>query len=183
MTFLDTNVILDYLHKRNREVHDIVSRLLGLQKDGKIIISTSLPNFAELIDKDMEICFLGWCLRKKMSSDEATRKRWRDRKKFKEICKKNRRKLENKIKKFIDENEVKVFSNAENYEELYNLILGRNLSSQDALMVNVALENGVTYFLTNDSDLMVEINDLLDVYNLSDEKSRKQFWDDVLEAI
>jgi predicted nucleic acid-binding protein len=181
--FLDTNVILDYLYKRNRKVHSIVSRLLKLQKDGKIILATSVPNFAELIDKDMDICFLGWCLKKKMSSDEAVRKRWRDRRKFKDVCRRNRKKLETEIRGFINDNGIKMFSSVENHEDLYNLILGRNLGSQDALVVSIALQNDVTYFLTNDSDLFVEINDLLDAYNLSDEKSRRQFHDDVLEAI
>jgi len=181
--FLDTNVILDFLYRRNRKVHSIVSRLLKLQRDGKIILATSVPNFAELIDKNMEICFLGWCLKKKMSSDEAVRKRWRDKKTYKSVCRRNRKKLENQIKEFINDNGIKVFSLIENDEDLYNLILGRNLSSQDSLAVSIALQNDVTFFLTNDSDLFIEINDLLDAYNLSDEKSRSQFRDDVLEAL
>ncbi len=181
--FFDTNVILDYLCRRNSKVHSIVARLLSLQKDGKIILATSVPNFAELIDKDMDICFLGWCLRNKIPSDEAVRKRWRDRSKFKDVCRRNRKKLESEIKEFIDDNGIKVLSGIENHEDLYNLILGRNLGSQDALAVSIALQNDVTYFLTNDSDLFIEISDLLDAYNLSNEKSRNQFRDDVLEAI
>jgi len=183
--FLDTDIILDYLENRNREVQDIVAQLLLLHKKGKIILATSVFNIAELIDKEFDIHFLGWCLKERMSYDEAINKLRRDEKLFKEISNKNRKEIEKRIEDFIFKKEIRIFSlsGIEEYKELYNLIYQRNLKSQDALVIATALVNKVTYFLSNDSNLTSKIGDMLDAYNLREKNLREAFRSNVLEAI
>jgi predicted nucleic acid-binding protein len=185
VAFLDTGVILDYLENRNQEVRDIVAQLLLLHKKGRIALATSVFNIAELIDKEFQIHFIGWCLKERMSYDEVISKLNRDEKLFKEISSKNKEEVERRIKDFVFKKGIQIFSlsGEKEYEEIYNLIYERNLRSQDALIVATALANKVTYFLSNDSNLVGRIGDLLDVYNLRDKSMLESFRRDVLEAI
>lgn len=183
--FLDTDVILDYLENRNQEVRDIVANLLYLHKRGRIVVATSIFNVAELIDKEFEIHFIGWCLNERMSYDETISKLRKDEDLFKKVADKNRKEIEKKIKNLVFKSEIRVlsFSGSDEYEELYNLIYQRNLRSQDALIITTALANKVTYLLTNDSDLAKKVGDLLNTYNLRDKNLRDAFRSNVLEAI
>jgi predicted nucleic acid-binding protein len=184
--FLDTGVILDYLENRNQEVRDIIAQLLLLHKKARIVIATSVFNVAEMIDKGFEIHFIGWCLNERMSYDEIINKLRKDEKLFMEISKENQKVVEKRIKDFMFKNQIAVLpfsGDTEEYEELYNLIYRRQLRSQDALIIATALANKVTYFLSNDSDLIGKIGDMLDAYNLRDESLRKAFRNDVLEAV
>jgi predicted nucleic acid-binding protein len=183
--FLDTNVMLDYLENRNKEVRDVVAQLLLYHKKGRIVLATSVFNVAEIIDKEFEIHFMGWCVNERMSFDEISSRR-REEKLFKEISEKNKNNIEKRIKGFIFENNIILFTfsgESPQYKELYDLIYQRQLQSQDALVVATALANKVTYFLSNDSNLISKIGEMLDTYNLRDEGLRKAFRDDVLEAI
>jgi len=183
--FLDTDVILDYLENRNQEVRDLIAQLLLLHKKGRIIVATSVYNIAELIDKEFEINFLGWCINNRMSSDEAFSKLRRDEKLFKEVSSKNRENIEKRIKNFIFGKQIEIFSlsGTKEYEQLFDLIYQRNLKSQDALIVTTALVNKATYFLSNDSRFLSKIEDLLDSFNLRNPKLREEFRNSVLEAI
>ena len=185
--FLDTNVILDYLENRNQEVRDIIAQLLLLHKKGKIILATSVFNIAELIDKEFQIAFIGECINERMSYDEIIGKLRRDRKLYREIAEKNRKRIEKKIRDFIFKNEILVltisFNDPNQYQEIYNLIYNHQLQSQDALIVATALLNNATYFLSNDSELVNTISDLINSYNLRDEKQREIFRNNVLEVI
>lgn len=185
VAFLDTDVILDYLENRDQEVRDVIAQLLLLHKKGRIVLATSVFNIAELIDKEFQIHFVGWCLKERMSYDEIMSKLNRSEKFFKEISDKNRKEIEKRIKSFIFEKEIKIISlsGIEEYEQLYELIYQRNLRSQDALIVTSALMNKVTYFLSNDSDLISKIGDMIDAYNLRDKNLREAFKSNVLEAI
>jgi predicted nucleic acid-binding protein len=185
VAFLDTDIILDYLENRNQEVRDIVAQLLLLHKKGRIVLATSVFNIAELIDKEFQIHFIGWCLKERMSYDEIMSKLNRDEKLFKEVANKNKEEVERRIKDFIFGKGIQILSlsGEKEYEEIYDLIYKRNLRSQDALIVATALANKVTYFLSNDSNLTSKISDLLDVYNLRDKNMLEAFRRDVLEAI
>jgi len=185
MVFLDTDVILDYLENRNQEVRDIVAQLLFFHNKGKIILATSVLNLAELIDKEFEIHFIGWCLKERFSYDETISKLHRDERLYREISEKNRKGIESRIEKFIFENSIQILSlsEIEGYEELCNLIYKRNLRSQDAFIVATAIQNKATYFLSNDSNLTGRIGDLIDTYNLRDKNLRESFRKNVLEAI
>jgi len=185
IVFLDTDVILDYLENRNREVRDTVAQLLLLHEKGKIVLATSVYNIAELIDKEFEIHFIGWCLNERMSYDETISKLRRDEKLFREISSKNKDSIKKEIEDFIFNKGIEIFSlsGTKEYEELFNLIYERNLKSQDALIVTTALVNNATYFLSNDSSLVNRIGDLIDSYNLRDKNLREAFRSNVLEAI
>ncbi|RLF43261.1 MAG: hypothetical protein DRN18_00545 [Thermoplasmata archaeon] len=195
IAFLDTNVILDYLENRNSEVTYIVRRLIDLYKKGKIVIATSIFNVAELIDKEFEINFFGDLLHKRLSFDEIIRKK-HDKKLYRDAAQKYKKDIEKKIQEFLFDNEIKILclyfatddegeKNLETYKELYNLIYEYQFSSQDALIVATALKNGVTYFLSNDDDLVGQLNQkgLLDAYNLRERTQRTSFVDNVLDTI
>ena len=187
VVFLDTNVILDYLENRNQEVRDIVAQLLLPRKKGRITLATSVFNVAELVDKEFQIRFIGVCVNERMSYDEIIGKLRRDRELYRQIAEKNKEKVENKIRDFIFQKEIEVlslsFNDPEQYQELYRLIYNYQLRPQDALIVATALTNKATYFLSNDSELVNTIGELLNSYNLRDKVQRRSFRNDVLEAI
>jgi predicted nucleic acid-binding protein len=184
--FLDTNVILDYLENRHHEVRDIIAQLLLLHKKGRIALATSIFNVAEVIDKEFEIHFSGWCINERMSFDEMSRSR-RNEKLYREVSEKNKNTVEKRIKEFISQNEIILLTlpgDASRYGELYDLVYSYQLQSQDALMIAAALANNATYFLSNDSDLIKSVSDIFPyAYDLRNEGRRKAFRNDVLEAI
>jgi len=182
--FLDTNVILDYLENRDKEVRDIIAQLLLLHKKGRIVLTTSVFNIAELIDKESEIRFIGLCLNEKMSPDEVMKKR-NDRKFYKEILNNNGIRIKREIEAFLKKGIqiLYILGEKEEYDEIFDLICKRALRSHDALIVTTAIQNNITYFLSNDSDLCNSIKDLLNTYNLRDKNELKSFKSDVLEAI
>lgn len=185
IAFLDTDVILDYLESRNQEVRDIIAQLLLLHKKGRIVLATSAFNVAELIDKEFEIHFIGWCLNQKMSYDEVRNKLNRDEKLFIDVSCRNRKDIERRIDNFIFKKEISIlsFDVADQYRELYGLIYQQNIRSQDALVIATASLNKATYFLSNDSNLTAKIGGMFDTYNLRNKDSREAFRNDVLEAI
>jgi len=183
--FLDTDVMLDYLENRNKEVRDIIAQLLLLHKKERVTLVTSAFNIAELIDKEFEIHFIGWCLKEKMSCDETLSKLRRDEEYFRVVSENNQETIEKGIQDFVFKNKIAVLSFPESYEyqEFYDLIYKRQLKSQDAVVVATAQGWKITYFLTNDSNLAKRIDDLFDVYKLRDEKLREAFRNNVLETI
>lgn len=187
MAFLDTNVILDYLESRNQEVRDIIAQLLLLHKKGRITLATSVFNVAELVDKEFQIRFIGACVNERMSYDEIIGKLRRDRELYRQIAERNKERIEKKVKDFIFQKEIEVlslsFNDPQHYQELYKLIYNHQLQPQDALIVATALSNNATYFLSNDSDLVNTIGELLNSFNLRNKVQRESFRNDVLEAI
>ena len=187
MVFLDTNVILDYLESRNQEVRDIIAQLLLLHKKGRITLATSVFNVAELVDKEFQIRFIGACVNERMSYDEIIGKLRRDRELYRQIAERNKERIEKKVKDFIFQKEIEVlslsFNDPQQYQELYKLIYNHQLQPQDALIVATALSNNATYFLSNDSDLVNTIGELLNSFNLRNKVQRESFRNDVLEAI
>jgi len=197
IVFLDTNVILDYLEKRNRKVMDIVAQLLFFHQREKIILATSVFNIAELIDKEFEIHLIGNFVSERMSYDEIL-KRKNNKKLSREIATKNRRSIERKIKDFIFDNQIRILpfsfvneneterdQESKTYDDLYSLIYEYQFSSQDALIIATALSNKVTYFLSNDGDIIGQINNngLMDAYNLRDKNLREAFKNEVLDTL
>jgi predicted nucleic acid-binding protein len=185
LVFLDTDVMLDYLENRHKEVRDIVAQLLLLHRKEKIALVTSAFNIAELIDKEFEIHFIGWCFREKMSHDETVSKLKRDEQYVRTVSEGSRGVIEKGIQEFIFKNRIDVLTLPQNYQyqELYDLIYKRQLKSQDAINVATALSCKVTYFLTNDSNLAEKVGDLFDVYKLHEQKLREAFRDNVLENV
>lgn len=183
--FLDTNVMLDYLENRHQDVRDIIAQLLLFHKQGKVVLATSTFNVVELIDQEFQIHFYGWCLNEKMSYDEIVQKINRDEKLFLKISSNKRNDIEKAISNFIYEKEIQIltFDLLDDYKQLYNLLYEKNIRSQDALVVTAASANKVTYFLSNDNNLASKVDYLFNVYNLRNKESRKNFVNNVLEAI
>jgi len=185
---LDTNVLLDYLEKRHKEVYRVVFELLRLNRKGKITLATSIFNIAELLEKELDIAFYGECMRKKMSSDQIirlARGRGGPYEKALENC---RGKLESKVKKLIEKNDILLLSLPENIDPLEQVCdLGVNsyLSSQDVMIVTTALAYSVTYFLSNDKKLVRKLdqNGCFYVYNLRKDDQRETFCDTVLKVL
>lgn len=195
IVFLDTNVILDYLENRSKEVIYIIQRLLDYHKKGRIMLATSIFNVAELIDKEFEIKFFGKLILEKLSFDEVL-KRKNDKRLFREISVEHKNRIEKTVKKFLFDNNIEILSFSsvgleERFQELgghegiYNLIYEHQFSSQDALIIATALSNDVTYFLSNDGDIVKQIidNELMDAYNLRDERQREDFKNNVLDGL
>lgn len=186
--FLDTNVILDYLEDRNKDVSEVINQLLHLHKDGSLLLATSIFNIAELIESEFEIHFFGWCIKEKMSYDETIRKRRGNLRYYEMVSEKNRNKIEKKIRQFIEDNEIALLhlsiNDVEEFEEIYELTLNSYLSSQDAMITATAIANDVTYFLSNDRELVNKIsqNGLLYAFNLHDPRQRETFLDNVLKG-
>lgn len=187
IVFLDTNVILDYLENRNQEVRDIVAQLLLLHKKNKIALATSVYNLAETLDSEFQIHFIAACVNERMSCDEIVSKLRRDRKLYKQVAERNKKGITKKIDDFIFEKGIVAlsisFDSSSQSDVLYKLIYDQQLRSQDALIVATAHLNDATYFLSNDSDLIVSIGELMNCYNLRDKGQRDSFRNDVLEAI
>lgn len=183
--FLDTNIMLDYLENRNAKVRDLIALLLSLHERNRIIMTTSSFNIAELIDKEFEIQFSGWCFNQKMSFDEIHRQKNND-EFFRTICKSNKSTIEKRVTDFIFKNEIEILhlNIEEQYQEVLNLIYQFNLSSQDALIFATAKSNNVTYFLSNDSDFIKKIGEghPFYIYNLRNNEERDSFKNSVLEA-
>jgi predicted nucleic acid-binding protein len=186
--FLDTNVLLDYLERRNREVFDVVSELLQLNKKGKIVLATSIINLAELLEIELDIAFYGKCMKKRMSYDEIMRHlRTRDRV-FEMALDDCKIKLESKVKKLFDGNSILLLSlpdDSEPFEQICDLGLNQCLSSQDLVMITTALAYSMTYFLSNDEDLVKKISQQGWFYavDLKKDNQRETFRNTVLKVI
>ena len=186
--FVDPNVLLDYLEKRHKEVYRVVFELLRLSKEGKIILATSIFNIAELLEKELDIAFYSKCMRKKMSSDEIIRLARNKGDSYEKTLEKCRGRLESRVKKLIEKNNILLLSLPENIDSLEQVCdLGVNnfLSSQDVMIVTTALANSMTYFLSNDQELVKKLdqNGGIYVYNLRKDDQRETFCNTVLKVI
>jgi predicted nucleic acid-binding protein len=187
LVFVDTNILLDYLENRNKEVSEIFSKLIELNKEGKIVLATSVFNIAELLHKELDIAAYGQCIKKKMSFDDIislVRNRKNSYEKVLENC---RNKLESKIRRLIEKNDLTLLylpDDMQNMENLYELGFSSYLSSQDAIVVATAIANNVMYFLSKDEVLIKKIkpNDIPYAYDLRKEDSRKTLNDTVLKG-
>jgi len=185
--FLDTNVILDYLEKRNQDVIDILAQLLHFHSKGRIVVATSVFTVAELMDTEFQIRFIGECINDRMSGDEIISKLNRDKELYRQVAERNKEKVSSKVKDFIQRNQIEVLSlpssQVWDYEDLYKLLYNHFLRTQDALIAATALANNVNYFLSNDDDLVHIMGKLLHTFNLRDKEQRETFRDSVLKAI
>ena len=186
--FVDTNVLLDYLERRHEEIYKIVYELLRLSRKGKIILATSIFNIAELLEKELDIAFYGKCMMKKMSYDEIIRS-VRGRKRLYEKTLENcKGKLESKVRKLIEQNDIVLLclpDDVQHLDQVCDLGVNSYLSSQDVMIVTTALANSVTYFLSNDEELVRKLdqNGSIYVYNLRKDDQRETFCNTVLKVV
>ena len=187
--FLDTCVMLDYLENRNEDVRDVVAQLILLHENGQIALVTSTFNMAELIDKEFEIHFIGALVSERFAYDEIAKERG-NRKHFREVADRNRGRIRERITGFISKGilllypEFSTDMEAAEYDDLYRFIYELQLRSQDALIALTAVRNNVTYFLSNDAELVRVLNEngLIDAYSLRDPGQRQAFKDNVISS-
>ena len=164
-----------------------MNKMLKLHNEGKIIITTSIYNIAELLDVELEINFFIDCMKKKMSGDEILNKKRRDQKYYKSIANINKKTIEKNISNFINDNEIEIlklpFEEKENEKLLYHLLYNYCLRSQDAFIASTAIHTKADYFLTNDDNLLNSIKNDITSYNLRDKGQRDLFNRTFLEAI
>jgi len=68
---LDTNVLLDYIEKRDEKIVYFINKdLKPLAKKNKITLGTTIYNVAELLDKEFEINLQLNLIRKRLSADK-----------------------------------------------------------------------------------------------------------------
>lgn len=188
LVFVDTNILLDYLENRNKDIKEIFSKLLELNREGKIILATSIFNIAELLHKELDIAAYGQCVRKKMSYDEImslVRNRKTSYEKALVDC---TGKLESRIRRLIEKNEITLLylpDDMRNLDQLYDLGFKSYLASQDAIIVATAIANGVTYFLSKDGILIKKIkpDEIPYAYDLKKQEARQTLLDTVLKEL
>jgi predicted nucleic acid-binding protein len=187
LIFVDTNILLDYLENRNKEIEEIFSKLLYLSKKGKIVVATSIFNIAEVLHKELDITAYGQCMKKKLSYDDIMSLVRNRNTAFEEALVNCRNSLESKIRRLIEtDNLVLLYlpDDVQNVEQLYELGLGSYLQSQDAIVLATAIANNATYFLSKDGPLVKRIkpSDIPYAYDLKKEESRKTLNDTVLKG-
>ena len=186
--FADTNVLIDYLEIRDNAVHNLFTKLLQLDKEGKIRLVTSIFNIAELIDKELDIAFYSKCMKQKMSCDEILRLARNRQGKYEEKMETCVTNVESKIRRFIEKNDLTLLClSAEmlDLEQIFYLGIKNYIPSQDTMIVATALASKATYFLSSDEKLgkKLKVNDLFYVFDLGKEKQREIFRDTVLKAL
>jgi predicted nucleic acid-binding protein len=186
--FLDTNVLLDYLEKRHKEVYSVISELLKLNREGKITVVTSIFNVAELLEKELEIAFYRRCMKRKKSCDEIIRMARSRGVSYERALERGRGKLWEKVRKLIEDNEILLLflpDYVDPFEMVFDLAINRFLSSQDLIVVTTAFAYSITYFLSNDKQLVKKLGEYgwFYVFNLREDKQRETFCNTVLKVV
>ena len=167
--FLDTNVILDYLENRDDNVRYLIEEMI---RSPKVKIVTSVFNVIEVIDKEKDIVFIGKLLLKRYSFDEISKMR-----RNRTINNEDKNLIGDRINQFLGViNEESYTLDEKGFTKAMELIQEHDLQSQDALIVATFLTiEGSDYFLSNDSDLIKELNEykICNSYNLHKEKDRE----------
>jgi len=173
--FLDTNVILDVIENRDKEVKKIVNMLIKAHKKGSILLSTSIFNICELLDIQFEISYYTECMKEKMSSDIIIRRRNNRDDFYCERSLKNKDKITQKFENFLAKSELEIFYSTQSIDGrdmLFKLLGDRGIRSQDAIILSCALYNEIDCFLTSDSQLIRAIPDIIYAYNLRKSEDR-----------
>jgi len=179
--FLDTNVLLDVIENRNKEVKHFFNQLVKHHKDGTIQLSTSIYNITELLDKEFEISYFHECMKEKISGDVILRRRG-TRVFYCERSIRNKDKIIEKLNNFLENSELYIHSSTlpiEEREKLYDLLGDRGIRSQDAIIVSCALHNASKYFFTCDGNLKNALPDLIYAFDISREQER----DNILRTV
>lgn len=203
----DTNLLLDLIWNRDSKIVEIYRRLIDrrfyLVKNGEIILSTTVINIAEVLDKLRLYCTSLTLYELRASPDEIISiyrgsnipKRYRN-----HFESQNYRKVYRHLKKFckILNNFWTLYPEIKPYPEdiviLRDLIFRDGIRDKDALIAWIAshysllvdyLENVEgPYFLTTDKDFAKSkvLSDLIPyVYNLREERMFEGFIDNVLK--
>lgn len=172
--FLDTNIMLDVIENRNKEVKQFFTQLVKHHKNGDIQLSTSIYNITELVDKEFEISYFQECMKEKISGDVIIRRRG-SRIFYCERSIRNKDIIIDKVNDFLEKTELHIHSSTlpiEEREMLYILLGDRGIRSQDAIIVSCALHNESDYFFTSDGNLKNALPDIIYAFDISREQDR-----------
>ncbi|MCK4826107.1 PIN domain-containing protein, partial [bacterium] len=161
--FLDTNIMLDVIENRNKEVKQFFTQLIKRHKNGDIQLSTSIFNITELLDKEFEISYFQECMKEKISGDVIIRRRGA-RVFYCERSIRNKDKIIERVNAFLENSEIHIHSSTlpiEEREMLYKLLGDRGIRSQDAIIISCALHNESDYFFTSDGNLKNALPDII----------------------
>ena len=173
--FLDTNIMLDVIENRDRDVKHFVSKLIKRHKKGDIQLSTSIYNITELLDIEFEISFYLECMKEKLSCDVIIRRRNNRDFFYCERAIRNKDKIIEKINGFLQKSELEICTSPLPIEEsgiLYDLLCDRGIRSQDAIILSCALHNESDYFLSRDESLVKSLHGIIYAFNISKVKDR-----------
>jgi len=184
IVLVDTNVILDFLEKRNREVSNFIKYLIKLSGKQLVTVGTTIYNIAEVLDKELEIRFQLELLKNRLSSDDiirTVRNRWQYPTNIEKLNDDSKRKLfgsvNRNISRLLQDFVIFLVSDftEEDYEILEELILNGYLQSQDALMVLTAFKLNA-FLVTKDNYLLDSpiVNSLVFIYDPSNVDHRRE---------
>jgi len=172
--FIDTNIMLDVIENRNRDVKQFVSQLIKHHKKGDIQLTTSIYNITELLDKEFEISYFLECMKEKLSGDVIIRRRG-TRGFYCERTIRNKDKIIKKVNNFLKKSELEIYTSTlpiEEQDTLYKLLGDRGIRSQDAIIISCALHNESDYFFTSDGNLKNALPEIIYAYDISREEDR-----------
>jgi len=181
--FLDTNIMLDVIENRNKEVKQFFNQLKKRHKNGNIQLSTSIYNITELLDKEFEISYFQECMKEKISGDVIIRRRGA-RVFYCERSIRNKDKIIERVNNFLENSEIHIHYSTlpiEEREMLYNLLGDRGIRSQDAIIISCALHNESDYFFTGDGNLKNALPDIIYAFDISKEQDRDTILRTVLD--
>ncbi|NJE26615.1 hypothetical protein E3E22_08300 [Thermococcus sp. MV5] len=183
---LDTNVLLDYIEKRDEKiVHFINKDLKPLAKKNKLTLGTTIYNVAELLDKEFEINLQLNLIRKRLSADKILNISKNKQRTISYITRSNDShswvlsKVQKRIWRILSM--LEIFYVAEiserDYTILEKLVLEGILSSQDAMIIltTIKLGENYVYFLTGDQGIIKSpvANDYLEIFDSKNEQHRE----------
>ena len=173
--FLDTNIILDAIENRDKEVKKFVNMLVKAHNKERILLSTSIFNIYELLDKQFEISYYTECMKEKISSDAIIRRRNNRDYFYCERSLRNKNKIIKKLDNFLEKSGLEIFYSTQSIDDrdiLFKLLGDRGIRSQDAIILSCALDNDTDCFLTSDGELIRVVSDIIYAYNLTKAEDR-----------
>lgn len=150
LIYLDTNIIIDEVEKRNRKTLTFFEKLRTV---GNWEAVTSIFAIVEAIDVEGQITHAANLVRNKMSWDEIAKQR------TKELSQIERDKAVKQVEEFRERNrKVKVYEFKERgWKTALEVMRNLDISAPDALHVATALNARCQIFLSKDSTLLATI--------------------------
>ncbi len=157
--FLDTNILIDYIENRDRDVAHFVQNILDGDKHN---LATSIYNIIELLDKIQEIRHMGKLVLRKLSFDEIALQRRK-----KKLNSGERGDILEEIAKLKEKMIIYQIDKSEGYQKVIDLLAEINMGSQDALIVGAYATSEANMFISKDSELITSIKSKIEaVYDI-----------------
>lgn len=154
--YLDTNVILDYIRKRNDDSEDLLREI----KNRRLTCWTSYFTLLELLDKEQENKWIERRAKAGETFDDILRHRYPRELEPDELEGSARVLVESFIRPFVEKDIIiTTLPDAQTWDNVARLMRRTNLSMVDAFHVDAATSNRCNIFITRDSGLVKIIED------------------------